>query len=175
MLEALRAGEALSAKEKTVYEQGLVGVLRDIHDKLDAAVAEAYGWPPDLPDEEILERLVALNAERAAEEAQGHVRWLRPEYQAPDAEGTQIDLAVEKPKAAKKERAAIPWPDSLPAQMHAVQRLLTESDAPLDAESAARAFKGRTTKKRREAVGEILETLKELGLARLTDDARYTI
>ncbi|MBK7011853.1 MAG: hypothetical protein IPH43_03605 [Xanthomonadales bacterium] len=34
-------------------------------------------------DEAVLERLVALNAERAAEEARGLVRWLRPDYQNP--------------------------------------------------------------------------------------------
>ncbi len=39
------------------------------HRKLDAAVAAAYGWPADLSDEQILERLLALNLERAAEEA----------------------------------------------------------------------------------------------------------
>ena len=83
VLEKLRAGEPLTAKDKTVHEQGLVSVLREIHDELDAAVCDAYGWPPALNDEEILARLVALNAERAAEEAQGHIRWLRPEYQAP--------------------------------------------------------------------------------------------
>jgi hypothetical protein len=38
------------------------------HRKLDAAVAAAYGWPADLTDEQILERLLALNLERAAEE-----------------------------------------------------------------------------------------------------------
>jgi hypothetical protein len=32
-------------------------------------VAAAYGWPADLTDEEILEKLLALNLERAAEEA----------------------------------------------------------------------------------------------------------
>lgn len=36
------------------------------HKKLDAAVFAAYGWPPDLSDEQILERLLALNLERAA-------------------------------------------------------------------------------------------------------------
>lgn len=39
------------------------------HKTLDAAVAEAYGWAdytPDMPDEEILRRLLALNLERAA-------------------------------------------------------------------------------------------------------------
>jgi hypothetical protein len=45
------------------------------HKKLDAAVAAAYGWvragqaETDLTDEQILERLLALNLERAAEEA----------------------------------------------------------------------------------------------------------
>jgi len=39
------------------------------HKKLDAAVAAAYGWAADLPDEQILERLLALNLERAAAEA----------------------------------------------------------------------------------------------------------
>ena len=38
------------------------------HKKLDAAVVAAYGWPPDLTDDQILERLLALNLERAAEE-----------------------------------------------------------------------------------------------------------
>ncbi len=36
------------------------------HAVLDAAVAAAYGWPADLADAEILERLLALNLQRAA-------------------------------------------------------------------------------------------------------------
>jgi hypothetical protein len=39
------------------------------HKKLDAAVAAAYGFPADLTDEQILEKLLSLNLERAAEEA----------------------------------------------------------------------------------------------------------
>ncbi len=39
------------------------------HKRLDAAVAAAYGWPADLSDEQILERLLALNLERARLEA----------------------------------------------------------------------------------------------------------
>jgi hypothetical protein len=35
------------------------------HKRLDEAVFAAYGWPADLSDEEILERLLALNLERA--------------------------------------------------------------------------------------------------------------
>ena len=36
------------------------------HKRLDEAVFAAYGWKPDLSDEQILERLLALNLERAA-------------------------------------------------------------------------------------------------------------
>ena len=39
--------------------------LDNAHRTLDAAVAAAYGWPEDLGDAEILERLLALNLERA--------------------------------------------------------------------------------------------------------------
>jgi hypothetical protein len=35
------------------------------HRKLDESVFPAYGWPGDLSDEEILEKLLALNLERA--------------------------------------------------------------------------------------------------------------
>ena len=37
-----------------------------VHRKLDQAVLDAYGWPHDLDDEEILARLLALNLQRAA-------------------------------------------------------------------------------------------------------------
>ena len=44
VLEKLRAGETLNAKEKQIHDQGLVTLLRQIHDELDEAVLEAYGW-----------------------------------------------------------------------------------------------------------------------------------
>jgi hypothetical protein len=39
------------------------------HKKLDEAVLDAYAWPNDLTDEEILERLVSQNLQRARKEA----------------------------------------------------------------------------------------------------------
>jgi type II restriction/modification system DNA methylase subunit YeeA len=42
--------------------------LANAHAKLDAAVAQAYGFPVDLTDEQILERLLALNQQRAADQ-----------------------------------------------------------------------------------------------------------
>jgi len=40
--------------------------LDNAHRDLDAAVAAAYGWPGDLSDEQVLERLFKLNQQRAA-------------------------------------------------------------------------------------------------------------
>lgn len=39
--------------------------LANAHAALDRAVLDAYGWPHDLTDDELLARLLALNAERA--------------------------------------------------------------------------------------------------------------
>ena len=44
--------------------------LDNMHARLDAAVADTYGWPPDLADAEVLERLLELNLERAGIGAQ---------------------------------------------------------------------------------------------------------
>ena len=44
VLAKLRAEQPLSAKERLIHEHGLVAVLRSLHDELDAAVLQAYGW-----------------------------------------------------------------------------------------------------------------------------------
>lgn len=44
--------------------------LAAAHEKLDAAVFDAYGWPYNLSDEDILARLLALNLQRAQSETQ---------------------------------------------------------------------------------------------------------
>ena len=69
-LEPRNADCAAKLKERTftkLYNQRPAW-LDLTRKKLDAAVAAAYGWPADLTDEQILERLLALNLERAAEE-----------------------------------------------------------------------------------------------------------
>ena len=76
-----RAGLAPADEAKAVRARARI--VAKLHDDLDAAVAAAYGWEWPLPPAEIVARLVALNAERAAEEAAGQVRWLRPDYQIP--------------------------------------------------------------------------------------------
>ena len=66
LLDKLRAGQAFTAKERELHGAAQTEILRQLHDELDAAVAQAYGWPADLSEPELLERLVALNRERAA-------------------------------------------------------------------------------------------------------------
>jgi hypothetical protein len=39
--------------------------LAEVECKLDLAVLDAYGWPHELSDEEMLGRLLTLNLERA--------------------------------------------------------------------------------------------------------------
>ena len=172
VLEKLRAGQTLTAKDQTIHEQGLVSVLRQIHDELDAAVADAYGWPVDLSDEQILERLVALNHQRAEEERRGLIRWLRPEFQNPDGRTQQAMTAVAAATPAKTktaEAAKQPWPKSLSAQAAAVQSALAERAAPASEADLAKRF----TAGNKARIAELLETLASLGKARQLDDGRY--
>ena len=63
-------------------------------DKLVSRPGATAPWPEKPEDqleaeEELLQRLVDLNHQRAAEEAEGKIRWLRPDYQAPEQTATQ--------------------------------------------------------------------------------------
>ncbi|MHB1250220.1 MAG: class I SAM-dependent DNA methyltransferase, partial [Polaromonas sp.] len=94
VLEALRDGRALTAKEKIIHEQGLVAVLKELHDELDAAVLHAYGLEPGQSTDALLAHLVTLNARRAAEEQQGRIRWLRPAFQNPQKSLSNQELVA---------------------------------------------------------------------------------
>ncbi len=180
VLEKLRAGEPLTKAEKVTHEQGLVSVLRQLHDEIDAAVFDVYGWPSPLTDEEILARLVALNAERAAEEARGLVRWLRPEYQAPSAAAPGAaappQAAPEPEEEAEAERAPTapaaalrPWPAGLAEQAAAVRAALTELGRPATAEEVAATFAAAPSAR----IAEWLAALAALGQARAGEDGRF--
>jgi len=186
VLQKIRSGEALNAKDKAVHDQGLISVLKQIHDDLDAAVLEAYGWtdivsaipPADIlarggPDAEALEqailtRLVALNHARAAEEKRGHVRWLRPDFQAPassdgDRRTLQSEITISEDDATPDTAAPVAlldWPTELPAQVAALRKLLPTVGP--DPEALAACF-GRKNKKRQDQITSILETLRSLG------------
>jgi hypothetical protein len=165
VLEKVRAGAALSEAEAEVKARGRVLILKDLHDQIDRATADAYGWPHDLSDEQILERLVALNAERAAEEAAGYVRWLRPEYQAARfgrekaARSGELDLG-EKVVAVDKSQPA--FPTDREEQTLAVYDSLNAAGRPMDAAALSRGFK-RGGKRIEQRIAQALATLARYG------------
>jgi hypothetical protein len=204
VLDKLRSGEALSAKDKAVHEQGLVSVLRTLHDELDAAVLAAYGWSDLGPvpwgaseaataaraawTDALLQRLVDLNARRAAEEAAGTIRWLRPEFQNPakpahaSAEQTAMDLGTAA-DAADADTEASPttsppkpadqqaWPTTLPEQIKAVADVLSATPTPLNIDGIAAHFKGKG--RWRERLPTILDTLVAIGRARVNEQGLF--
>jgi hypothetical protein len=212
VLEKLKAGEALSAKEKVIHEHGLVAVLKTLHDEIDRAVLHAYGWNDLAPlmdvvngnvaasglpqstlsragegakiltrddakralDDALLERLVALNAERAAEEQRGLIRWLRPEFQIPASGLTdastaeQLEIASEDKALAVKSGARRAWPATLPEQVKAVAEILTAARGPLAEDAIAAYFSGRGAWKKR--LPQIIDTLVAVGRVRRRND-----
>ncbi len=151
VLETLKAGiapAALEGGDRRTFDDGLVLILQEHHAALDAAVAEAYGWPVDAPDDTILARLVALNHERAREERAGHVRWLRPDFQIPRL-GTATDKAqlalVGGAGAGLAETVAKGGKPAFPSddygQMAAVMAALASAAGALDAASIAATFR----------------------------------
>jgi hypothetical protein len=147
--EKLKSGETLNEADKAIHDAGCVGVIHELHNKIDTAVADAYGWPADLQNEAILARLVALNKERIAEEKQDSIRWLRPEYQAARAKtfvpkAEQLEAALEAPEM---EAPALPKDDA--ELVATLRRALRVIGKPVEPKVIAAQFRegGRGTKR----------------------------
>ena len=169
------------AEEERIKDEGLILILKELHDKLDRLVFQAYGWPETLSDEQILEKLVALNHERAAEERRGHVRWLRPDYQIPrfgkdvdkqaaKEEGAQVaaDLGLPEPSARKPSFPADPV-----AQTAAVFAVLAGARGPTTADALASHF--RKTKALEKTIFDVLESLARSGHVTTRDGKTFEI
>jgi hypothetical protein len=182
LLEKLRAGTAFSdidspeerLRQRAYNNRALVSTLKQIHDELDKAVFEAYGWqdlwgkPAAEIDETILERLVALNAERAAEERNGQIRWLRPEYQAPE-QIQPIQIALPgidiEPETVITPVEQQKWPSLPKAQLAAIRDLLRTSSGEWTVVQIANQFTGKNTQKKIDAIAENLDRLQWFGVA----------
>ncbi len=163
VLAKLRSGVALTAKEKATHELGLVSILRQLHDELDAAVLDAYGWPADVDDETLLARLAALNAERTDEEQRGRVRWLRPDLRSHGDDGSaQADLVRPADRAANAQSAdgVIPWPKALPDRIGAIRDFFVMRTEAASAADVRSRFKRAPSRD----VVAALDTLASLGL-----------
>ena len=191
VLEKLRKEEPLTDKDKLIHDQGLVTLLKQLHDEIDLAVVEAYrksGFQPLIPVDEkrqdasstpiadrlargdevleqaILQHLVDLNHERAAEEAAGKIRYLRPDFQDPNNTQAKVTGSLDLPEAKAAVAAAKTgkrtWPKDLPEKVAVVLELLPETGA--DAAALDLVF-GRASKNRREELQQVLAMLKSLG------------
>jgi len=169
-----------SVQDEAIKTQGLVLILKEHQEKLDQLVANAYGWPENLSDNEILEKLVALNAERAAEERRGLVRWLRPDYQraragvAPEQRAEEAEEQLEAPlviQAGKAQKPAFPVNDL--ERTAAVFAALVDARQPLDARAIAATF--RQGSKVEPAISRVLASLARLGHAHTSDGATFAL
>jgi hypothetical protein len=185
LLEKLRAGQEFSEADRAYNNKALVSTLKQIHDQLDQAVFEAYGWQDlwaaqqtgtDI-NEAILERLVALNAERAAEERNGLIRWLRPEYQNPNqttAAPTEITDSSETDEIIVTPVEQQKWPTAAKAQLAAIRDLLRTSSGEWTALQIAKQFTGKNTQKKLDAIEENLDRLEWFGLLIHREEAGIT-
>ena len=178
VLEKLGKNQGLTAKDRVIHEQGLVSVLRQIHDDLDSAVADAYGWSlrqaqggaADLPDEEILRRRRRSTPSGRRKEAghhplapprvpKPHRRIRRPRHARPGGEDRRE--AEESGEAAVAEivgRAGA-------SRSHGV----VGSKQSITAAELSRQFKGAKA----DRIGELLATLAVLGQARPVAGERF--
>lgn len=176
ILTKLRAGTpvaSLNVNDRVILDAALVLVLRELHDDLDAAVAEAYGWPVDLSDDDILARFVTLNKARATDEVRGVVHWLCPTFQVPRS-SSPARGAGEQVEANLMVANETPGKPSFPiddmAQTAVVMATLMGAAAPLDATAIALGF--RKARRLEERVAAVLAALSRLGFVTTTDGGR---
>lgn len=182
----------LSDAEKDVKDAGQIAILRVLHDDIDRAVLDAFGWSDLAPalvgrpgattpsphkspgqiaaEEELLSRLVDLNQTRAAAEAKGEIEWLRPEYQVPRLRTKAPQAGDAKQTAAvlvglQEEVSAFPWPSDGLEQIRAVRSVLATASSPLAPEDIARRFRGGRNRTAR--VETVLRHMVDTGLVRV--------
>ena len=164
LLEKLRQGEPLDDKDKAFNQKALVSTLKQIHDELDAAVFAAYGWEPTFTDDQILENLVTLNAQRAEEERNGLIRWLRPDYQAPGETYVQPSLAgiTTETETLIAPTEQQPFPKTLKEQLSAIRDLFRTQSGEWTATQVTAHFKAANRKQK--VILDCLESLEDLGI-----------
>lgn len=170
--QRLLRGEALSDAEQAVHRAGCVGVLHDLHQRLDGAVAKAYGWASDLADAEVLKRLLMLNRDRAAEEARGEVRFLRPDYQQARVKAPRRPVQIEAPLEARPVRLSLP--EAPAALAGALLEELRREGGPLQPIELARRFSSRPGRRIEDRIEQTLAVLAVVGSVQQTDHGWFS-
>jgi len=174
VLELIRAGAPVDTKAEAIKQRGLVVILRDLHDRIDALTAQAYGWPDDLPAAETVARLAALNQERAREEAAGRIRWLRPAYQQPRAGlvPTRTGDLTLVPGVGSGPSRRPRFPTERYEQPLAIQAALLAAATPIAPPDLARRFHGGGARLE-PRISRVLATLHRYGHVERLPDGRW--
>lgn len=148
----------MSDAERAIYDQGRVGIIDHLHQRLDQLVTKAYGWPDDLADRQIVERLIQLNQARAEQEEQGDIRFLRPAYQAGKVrQGAARPAQPHLP--ASRQKALLPEQPGILAS--SLLSILRRQDVPMSPNELIEEFEGSRPRAKR----RIIHTLKVLAVA----------
>ncbi|MEB3227661.1 MAG: DNA methyltransferase, partial [Synechocystis sp.] len=184
-LEKMRSGEPFTDGDREFNNKALITTLKQIHDDLDRLTFQAYGWDDLIPlwqqtqtepnnteikeqlEQSILQRLVDLNVERAQEERNGLIRWLRPDYQAPDQvttqkviEGVGVEEKIEETIAPPEQQK---FPAKLKDQLATIRDLLRSQGGEWTVPQISAQFKNNSTKQQT-AIQNCLDSLEALGI-----------
>ena len=133
-------------------------------DAVDVIVAKRDGQV--LSDAQIVDRLIDLNQARAEEEALGHVRFLRPVYQAGRVKtGTSVKQA---PLSLPRPREKPPLPDEQAVLASTLLSLLRKAGRPLPPAALIDEFDGSRPRARR-MIDRTLAVLAVAGSVQQTD------
>jgi len=190
-VETGAGADPLSDAEKELHSAAQVAVLKDLHDRIDRAVFDAYGWSDLAPrivgkpggltpslrkspdqeaaEEELLRRLVDLNKARVRDEARGDIHWLRPAFQKPRLAAKAPQPATERQVEAELAAAVAPaekiaWPKDGLEQIKVVRAALGDADAPISVPDLDARFKG--GRKRQDRLADLLAYMSETGMIR---------
>jgi hypothetical protein len=125
VLEKLRANVALNERERRTHELGLVSVLLQLHDELDAAVADAYSGRTRSPMP--TSSRASSNSTHSArrKNAAGACAGCAPNFNTPAGRATQtaLDTGTSARRARRRRQPRKqPWPKTVPEQARAVRR-----------------------------------------------------
>ncbi|MBA4806153.1 DNA methyltransferase [Brevundimonas sp.] len=144
-----RLGEPtpLSEAERHLHDIGRIGILDHLHRRIDGVTAQAYGWSGDLTDAEMAARLARLNRDRVGEEAQGVVRFVRPDFQAGRVQVERGPVQTEAVLVAPTTRPRLPVEPGPLAS--ALLSSLRRSGVPMRPDALAAFFDGGGLRKTR--------------------------
>ena len=109
-----------------------------------------------------------MNKRPKPEEARGHIRWLRPEYQNPTGRAATQGKTAEMDLGATTTTKKAPWSKDLPDQIAAVREALAEMGEATPDQIARRFVRARSI-----TVQPLLDSLAAHGHAERGDDGRY--